>query len=283
MRPSAFSHRYVSGVIMRFAVNLSFHYQDRSLYKRFAAAAADGFDGVEFLFPYAHDADELASALRRFGLEQALFNMPPGDWDAGDRGIGADPSRRSEFEESIEPALHYAKILRCRRLHCMAGVLPVDASEDVRHAWLETYLANVDAVARRAADHGIEILIEPLNRHDVPRYLFSRSDDVARIVRELGHENVRLQLDLYHVQIEEGDLTRRIESHADVTGHVQVAGVPNRNEPDLGEMAIGHCLDRLERVGFQGWIGCEYRPVRTTAEGLGWMGPYRTACMGERR
>jgi hydroxypyruvate isomerase len=252
----------------RFAANLSWLFNELPFPDRFGAAAAAGFRGVECLFPYAHPVDELAGRLAEHGLAQALFNLPPGDWDAGDRGLAALPERGDEFRDSVDVAVGYARRMRCPTLHVMAGVVPEGGD---RVAMRKTYVANLRYAADVCADDGIDLAIEPLNDRDVPGYFLTRIDEAAEIVEEIERPNVGLQFDCYHVQIMEGDLARRLERHIGIVRHVQVAGVPERHEPDTGEVAYPYLFDLLDRLGYAGWIGCEYRPATSTVAGLGWL------------
>lgn len=259
----------------RFAANLSTMFQEHAFPNRFAAATAAGFAGVEFLFPYDHDAALLAGRLRAHGLTQALFNLPPGDWAAGERGTAALPGREAEFRAGVERAVAYAGALGCRTLHCMAGLLPA-ADERV-------YRGNLRHAARACAAAGLTLVIEPINTRDVPGYFLTRQDQARGIIEDLAEPNLRLQLDLYHCQIMEGDLARRLRGLLPVVAHVQVAGVPDRQEPDRGEVRFPFLFDLLDGLGYQGWIGCEYRPKGTTEAGLGWFAPYRAARAASRR
>ena len=263
----------------RFAANLSMLYNEHAFLDRFAAAAADGFTAVEFLFPYAFAAGDLAARLRDHGLQQVLFNGPPGDWDHGERGMACLPGRDDEFKRGIEQALTYAAALRCPRVHVMAGLAPAGSEREALRA---TYVANLAWAAAQAAPHGVDVLIEPINTRDIPGFFLNRQDHAHEIVAEVGAPNLKVQMDLYHCQIVEGDLAKKLERYlpAGSVGHLQIAGVPERHEPDLGEVNYRYLFDLIDRVGFDGWIGCEYRPRLTapggTSAGLGWFQPYRT-------
>ena len=258
----------------RFAANLSMLYNEHAFLDRFAAAAKDGFTGVEYLFPYAFAAEDIAQRLAQHGLQQALFNAPPGDWDAGERGIACLPGREAEFAEGITKALAYAKALQCPRVHVMAGLLPAGQSrDDVR----STYVANLRGAAREAAKQGVDILIEPINLRDMPGYFLNLQGQAHGLVEEIGAPNVKVQFDLYHAQIMEGDLAMKLRQYLPTgrVGHVQIAGVPQRHEPDLGELNHPFLFAELDALGYDGWIGCEYRPQRGavpggTTDGLGW-------------
>ncbi|MFD9034282.1 2-oxo-tetronate isomerase [Streptomyces sp. NPDC059567] len=257
----------------RFAANLSMMYTEHDFLDRFSAAAADGFQAVEYLFPYAYDATELRRRLDDHGLRQVLFNAPPGDWDGGERGTAALPGREKETLDGIDRALEYAAALDCPRLHVMAGLVRPDASPAELSAHRETYVANLARAAERAAAAGVDILIEPINGRDMPGYFLSRQADAHAVVREAGAPNLKVQLDLYHCQIVEGDLTTTLRRDLPTgrVGHLQIAGVPDRHEPDQGELDIRHLFGVIDESGFEGWIGCEYVPRAGTSEGLGWL------------
>lgn len=263
----------------RFAANLSLLYNEHPFLDRFAAAAADGFTGVEFLFPYAFAVKELAARLRTHGLQQVLLNAPPGDWDAGERGIAALPGREAEFQAGFARALDYAHALDCPRIHVLAGVLPPGADPAACHA---TYLRNLQWAAAQAASAGRAVLVEPINTRDFPGYLLQTQAQAHAIVQAVGAPNLQVQFDLYHCQIMEGDVATKIREYLPTgrVGHFQIAGVPGRHEPDVGELNYPYLLDVIDEVsaacGWDGWVGCEYRPRRgvvpgATHEGLGWL------------
>ncbi|QIL82410.1 hydroxypyruvate isomerase family protein [Diaphorobacter sp. HDW4A] len=263
----------------RFAANLSMLYNELDFLDRFAAAAADGFQGVEFLFPYAFAPEQLAEQLKQNGLTQVLFNAPPGDWDAGERGTACLPGREAEFREGIARAVSYARALACPRIHVMAGLVPSGVERAEAH---RVYVNNIRYAAKIAGEHGIAILIEPINGRDMPGYFLSRQDDAHALVAEIGEPNVKVQMDLYHCQIVEGDLATKIRRYLPTgrVGHLQIAGVPERHEPDVGEINYPYLFALIDELGFDGWIGCEYRPVRGaevggTRAGLGWMAATR--------
>lgn len=258
----------------RFAANLSMMYTEHDFLDRFAAAAADGFKAVEFLFPYAYAPAEIAKRLREQGLTQALFNLPPGDWAGGERGLAALPGREDEFAASVQQALVYAQATGCRRLHVMAGVASADAD---REAMRRTYVANLRHAAAQFAAHGITALIEPINTRDMPGYFLTHQQQAHDVVAEVGASNLKVQMDLYHCQIMEGDLLMRLKRHIDGVGHLQIAGVPQRHEPDTGEVNYRWLFDEIDALGYEGYIGCEYRPREGTSAGLGWFAPYKEA------
>lgn len=251
----------------RFAANLSLMYTEHEFLDRFGAAAADGFDAVEYLFAYDHPPEAVAAPLRAHGLVQALFNMPPGDWNAGERGLGCLPGRETEFMAHARTALRYAQATGCKRLHAMAGRMP----EGVPHEVLtETLVRNLRQACDLLAPHGIEVLIEPLNERDNPGYFLTRQGQAHAIVRQVGRANLKVQMDFYHCQISEGDLSTRLQTHLDQVGHIQIAGVPARQEPDSGEVNYPHLFRLLDQSGYRGYVGCEYRPRAGTSAGLGW-------------
>jgi hydroxypyruvate isomerase len=263
----------------RFAANLSMLYNEHAFLDRFAAAAADGFQAVEYLFPYGFDARELAQRLADQGLQQVLFNAPPGDWDAGERGLACLPGREAEFRRGFAQALGYAQALNCPRIHVMAGLAPAGTE---RAALQATYEANLAWAAEQARSAGRDVLIEPINLRDMPGFFLNRQDEAHRVVQALGAPNLKVQMDLYHCQIVEGDVATRIRQHLPTgrVGHLQIAGVPMRHEPDQGELHSAYLFDVIDEValacGWQGWIGCEYRPARgsepgATSAGLDWL------------
>ncbi|WP_291008848.1 2-oxo-tetronate isomerase [Hydrogenophaga sp.] len=258
----------------RFAANLSMMYTEVPFLDRFAAAAADGFDAVEYLFPYDFQPAEIDARLQEHGLTQALFNLPPGDWTAGERGMACHPGREAEFAASVAKALTYAQATGCRRLHAMAGLKPAGASEAQLRA---TYVANLSAAADRLAPHGITLLIEPINTRDMPGYHLNWQQQAHDVLAEVGAPNLKVQMDFYHCQIMEGDLSMRLKKHFGGVGHIQIAGVPDRHEPDGGEVNHEHLFTQLDTLGYPGWVGCEYRPKAGTSEGLGWLRRHRAA------
>ncbi|WP_017778253.1 2-oxo-tetronate isomerase [Paraburkholderia kururiensis] len=255
----------------RFAANLSMMYNEHAFLDRFAAAARDGFKAVEYLFPYDFEVEALRAQLDEHGLVQALFNAPPGDWAAGERGIAALPGREDEFKRSIDTALRYASVLGNTKLHVMAGLVAAGADRARYHA---TYVANLAYAARTAATQGITVLMEPINTRDMPGYFLNRQDDAHAIRAEVGAPNLKVQFDCYHCQIVEGDLAMKLKRDFAGIGHIQIAGVPERHEPDIGELNYPYLFELIDALGYDGWIGCEYRPKAATSDGLGWLKPY---------
>lgn len=248
----------------RFAANLSLMFTELDFLDRFAAAAAAGFRGVEFLFPYDYPASEIRSRLDDNGLTLVLFNLPPGDWAGGERGLTALKGREEQLGAGVDRALAYAEALGCRRLHAMAGLVAHGADR-------ATYIDNLRLAAARARPLGVDILIEPINTFDMPGYFLTRTGDAAAVLAEAGAANLALQLDLYHRQRMEGLAAEAIEVYAPITRHYQIAGLPDRGEPWPSDLDYAALLDRIEATGFDGWIGCEYRPRAGTAAGLGWL------------
>ena len=247
----------------KLAANLSWLFTEVPFLDRFEAAAVAGFRAVEFLQPYEFSPEEIAARLERHGLEHVLFNLPPGDASKGERGLAALPGREAEFMRNVGRALDYAKATGCKRIHALAGNASGSATE-------ATYVANLKAAAALVAPHGITLLIEPLNTRDAPGYFLSTTGAALRILDRVDRRNVSLQFDLYHCQIMEGDLARHIRDLAGRFAHVQIAGVPDRTEPDIGEVNCAYVLELLDETGYAGWVGCEYRPRAGTAAGLGW-------------
>ncbi len=264
----------IARTMPRFAANLSLLYPEHNFLDRFAAAAADGFKAVEYLFPYAYAPKELAARLQAHGLQQVLFNAPPGDWDAGERGLACQPGREAEFRQGLTRALTYAGTLACPRIHVMAGVLPETGT--LRDIY-QTFVANLRWAAQTAAGHGVQVLIEPINPRDMPGYYLNRQDVAHQVLADVGEPNVKVQMDLYHCQIVEGDLAVKLRQYlpSGHVGHIQIAGVPERHEPDIGEVNCAYLLDLIDELGYADWVGCEYRPQRPgaggTTAGLGWM------------
>ncbi|WP_207540163.1 2-oxo-tetronate isomerase [Sabulicella rubraurantiaca] len=256
----------------KFAANLSMMFNELPFLDRFAAARAAGFEAVEFLFPYEHPAEEIAARLKGNGLQNVLFNAPPGDWNAGERGMACLPERRAEFRDGIKRALDYATALGCPRLHVMAGLTPAGASRDTL---LATYAANLDFAAEECAKASVKPVIEPINHRDIPGFFLNTTAEAVSVIEALGPERVGLQFDLYHCQITEGDVTRRAQELLPFIAHMQVADTPGRNEPGTGEVRWDFVFDAIDSMGYRGWIGCEYRPKGETLAGLGWMQKYR--------
>jgi 2-dehydrotetronate isomerase len=271
----------------KFAANLSFLYPELPFLDRFEAAAKDGFKAVEYLFPYAYDPRELAARLRAHDLEQVLFNLPPGGtdaasidaaWQSGMRGLACIDGTQAEQRTGIELALRYAEALQCPRVHMIAGIVPLgQTQQSVRR----TYINSAQAASKLVASQGLELLIEPINTRDMPGFFLNRQDDAHALIADIGQPNVKVQMDLYHCQIVEGDVASKIRHYlpSGSVGHFQIAGVPERHEPNVGELNYAYLFDVIDALGYTEWIGCEYRPrlgVQSggTSAGLGWFKPY---------
>ena len=270
----------------RFAANLSLLYTELPFLDRFEAAARDGFTAVEFQFPYAFTPQDVAARLRGNGLQLVLFNAPPGGadgagfdsaWTAGQRGTASVTGAEADFRAGVECALRYADVLECPRIHCMAGLLPEGASADQTSAASSVYESNLRWAAGLAAAAGRDILIEPINTRDIPRFFLNRQQDAHAIVQRVGAPNLKVLFDLYHCQITEGDVTTKLRQTLPTgrVGHIQIAGVPERHEPDVGELNYPYLFQVIDALNWAGWVGCEYRPQRGavpggTSDGLGW-------------
>ncbi|WP_027173600.1 2-oxo-tetronate isomerase [Methylobacterium sp. 10] len=253
----------------RFAANLTLLFTEHAFLDRFEAASRAGFTAVEFLFPYEHSPDDIAGRLAAHGLDLVLFNMPPGDWTAGERGLAALPDRFDETAAGVETALAYALATGCPRLHMMAGLAD---GRDSRAG--QAYRRSLRHAAGRLARHGIDLLIEPINRRSMPGYFLDDVDAAGGLVADLRAEgliNIKLQFDIFHCQILHGDVTTRLARLLPIIGHVQVASVPARQEPGTGEMNDTFVFAELDRLGYSGSVGCEYNPRRRTEDGLGWL------------
>lgn len=257
----------------RFAANLSMLFPKRAFLDRFALAARAGFEGVEFLFPYAWRPSELGEQLRANGLTQVLFNLPPGNWESGDRGLACLPERVAEFREGVELALEYARMLDCKRLHVMAGL---SAGRSDSGALYTTYVENLRYAADRAAADGVMLLIEPLNPHDMPGYYLDGVPRALEVMAAVGRTNLKLQADIYHLQRIQGELANTLAAHIDAIGHVQIADTPGRHEPGSGEVNYPFIFATLERLGYDGWIGCEYTPASGIGGAFGWLHAWHT-------
>ena len=252
----------------KFAANLSMMYQEHAFLERFGAAAKDGFKAVEYLFPFEHPAATIRARLDEHGLTQALFNGPPGDWAAGERGLASLPGREDEFKRGVATSLEYARVLGNDRVHLMAGLIRPGEDRALHRA---TYVSNLAYAAREAAASGLTVVIEPINTRDIPGFFLNRQDEAHAICAEIGAPNLKVQMDFYHCQIVEGDLAMKLRKYIAGVGHVQIAGVPERNEPDVGEVNYPYLFRLLDELGYAGWVGCEYRPKAGTSAGLGWL------------
>ena len=255
----------------RFAANLTMMFNERDFLDRFDAAAKAGFKGVEYLFPYDYNKEAIAEKLDRNALTQALHNLPAGDWSAGERGIACHPDRVGEFQDGVGKAIEYATALGCKQVNCLAGVAP-DGIETERLK--ETFVANLRFAAAKLSAADIRLLIEPINTRDIPGFFLRRTAQARAIIEEVGSPSLALQHDIYHMQIMEGDLAPTIENNMDIIRHVQIADNPGRNEPGTGEINYPFLFGFLDDLGYDAWVGCEYRPLSTTEAGLGWIAPY---------
>ena len=252
----------------KFAANLTMLFNEVPFMERFAAARAAGFTAVEYLFPYAYDKQELAQALRANGLQQVLHNLPAGNWDAGDRGIACHPDRITEFREGLQHAVEYATALGCPQVNCLAGKVPDGVSQAAAQA---CFIANLRHAAAELKAAGIRLLIEPINYYDIPGFFLNRTAQALEILDMVGSDNLLVQYDIYHAQRMEGELAATAQKYLARIGHIQLADNPGRNEPGTGEINYRFLFRHLDAIGYQGWIGCEYKPATTTTAGLGWL------------
>jgi hydroxypyruvate isomerase len=256
----------------RFAANLSMMFTEVPFPERFQAAARAGFNAVEFLFPYDFPAEDVARWLADNHLQNVLFNLPPGDWSAGERGCASIPGREAEFLASVDHALEYAERLGTPNLHAMAGIMPAGAD---RRRHREVYISNLKAGAERAARHGRTLLIEAINPRDIPGFFLTTQAEAHAIREEIAEPGLMVQMDFYHAQIVGGDLAATFRKYVDGIAHVQIAGVPERSEPDRGEVNYDYLFNLMDELGYAGWVGCEYRPAGRTEDGLGWLRTWR--------
>ncbi|UJW84931.1 2-oxo-tetronate isomerase [Devosia sp. SL43] len=258
----------------KFSANLSFLYPDLPFLDRFEAAARDGFKAVEYVGPYDHPPELIAELLQQHGLVQALFNLPAGNWAAGERGIGCHPDRVDEFRAGVATAIRYGTALGCIRINCLAGLAPAGIDRQALH-W--TLVENLKYAAQCMAEAGIKLLLEPINRRDMPDFFVSTTDHAQHIMAAVNSSNLYLQYDIYHMQVMQGDLIPTFIRLKDQIAHIQIADTPGRHEPGSGEINYAFILPELDRRGYDGWVGCEYRPKAGTSEGLGWMKSYLQA------
>jgi hydroxypyruvate isomerase len=251
----------------RFAANLTMLFNEVPFLDRFERASAAGFEAVEFLFPYAYPTDDIASRLAAHRLKLVLHNLPAGNWEAGERGIACHPDRIDEFRKGVATAVEVAKALGVPQLNCLAGKAPAGVSAEILR---RTFVDNLRYAAAALDDSGLRLLIEPINTFDIPGFYLNRTAQALEILDEVGAENAFIQHDIYHMQRMEGELAATIERHLDRIGHMQLADNPGRNEPGTGEINYAFLFRFLDRIGYDGWIGCEYKPATTTEAGLGW-------------
>lgn len=264
----------------KFDANLSMLFTELDFLDRFAAAARAGFRGVEYLSPYAYPEREVAQRLREAGLEQVLFNLPSGNWDGGERGIACLPDRVDEFRAGVAKAVAYAKALGCKRVNCLAGIAPSGVSEaDLRRTLVE----NLRYAAKALADAGVLLVVEPVNTYDIPGFFLHHSWDGLAMIDEVGSSNLKLQYDIYHMQRMEGELANTMQANLARIGHLQLADNPGRHEPGTGEINYRFLFDFIDRLGYDGWIGCEYKPQGRTEDGLSWMEGYLSPALAGAR
>jgi hydroxypyruvate isomerase len=251
----------------RLAANLTMLFNEHPFMDRFEAAARAGFRGVEFLFPYAIHADQIADKLNTYQLDLVLHNLPAGNWEAGERGIACHPDRVSEFREGVDEAIRYAKVLGVKQLNCLVGKVPQGVDADTVYT---TTVNNLKYAADMLQEHRIRLLVEPINSFDIPGFFLTRTQQAIDLIKATGSGNIYVQYDIYHMQRMEGELANTIKSNLDIIRHIQLADNPGRFEPGTGEINYRYLFRMLDEVGYDGWIGCEYKPRAGTVEGLGW-------------
>ncbi|MFM8900268.1 MAG: hydroxypyruvate isomerase [Burkholderiales bacterium] len=251
----------------RFAANLSLLFTEHAFLDRITQAAKAGFQAVEFQFPYAFEAQQIAQRLKDHGLQAVLHNLPAGDWQAGERGIACRPDRVEEFKAGVAQAIRYAQVLGVTQLNCLAGIAPAGVADDVLRS---TLVVNLRYAAQELQHAGLKLLIEPINTFDIPGFYVNHTAQALDLLDEVGAENAFIQYDVYHAQRMEGELATTLQTHLPRIGHIQVADNPGRREPGSGEINFAFLFAHLDRIGYQGWIGCEYNPASTTEAGLVW-------------
>jgi hydroxypyruvate isomerase len=252
----------------KFAANLTMLFTERPFLERFEAASHAGFNAVEFLFPYAWPAAEIKALLDKNQLKLVLHNLPAGDWDAGERGIACHPNRVGEFRQGVSRAIEYATHLGVTQLNCLIGKVPEDVSQDLVD---ETVIENLRFAANELERHGIRLLIEPINTFDIPGFYLHGTSQALALMSKVGSDNLFVQYDIYHMQRMEGEIAATLSKNLEKIGHVQLADNPGRNEPGTGELNYRFLFKHLDAIGFDGWIGCEYKPSAKTEDGLGWI------------
>ncbi|QWE09500.1 hydroxypyruvate isomerase [Polynucleobacter ibericus] len=252
----------------QFAANLTMLFNESPFMERFEKAAKSGFQAVEFLFPYAFAAEEIKQKLDQNKLQLVLHNLPAGDWEAGERGIACLPDRVSEFQTGVTKAIEYAKVLGVKKLNCLAGKIPANVDAELLR---KTFVANLRYAAAELKKENIKLLIEPINTFDIPGFYLSKTQQAIDVINEVGSDNLYIQYDIYHAQRMEGELCKTLEANLSKIAHIQLADNPGRNEPGTGEINYTHLFKFIDRIGYQGWIGCEYKPASTTEAGLGWI------------
>lgn len=255
----------------KFAANLTMLFNEVEFLDRFKASKEAGFTGVEYLFPYAFPKEQLAEQLNRYGLTQVLHNLPAGNWAGGERGIAILPERIGEFQEGVGKAIEYATALGCTQVNCLAGIAPAGVDADKLR---ETFIANIQFASQQLKGHGIKLLVEAINTFDIPGFYLSGTRQAVDLLDAAGTDNVYLQYDIYHMQRMEGELAATIAKYLPRIAHLQLADNPGRNEPGTGEINYSYLFEHIDKLGYNGWIGCEYKPASTTSNGLGWIKPY---------
>ena len=251
----------------KFCANLTMLYNELDFLDRFDAAAKSGFAGVEYLFPYAYPKEQLAERLQRNRLTQVLHNLPAGDWAAGERGIACHPDRVGEFQDGVGKAIDYARTLGCRQINCLSGIAPAGVDPQKLRA---TFVSNLRFAAGKLGAEGIKLLIEPINTFDIPGFFLSRTRQALDVIADVGSSSLYLQYDIYHMQRMEGELANTIKAHLPRIAHMQLADNPGRNEPGTGEINYRYLFGFIDSIGYDGWIGCEYKPKGSTVDGLAW-------------
>lgn len=252
----------------KFDANLSMLFGEVDFLDRFGAAAKAGFTGVEYLFPYAYPKEQLVEKLQKHNLVQVLHNLPAGNWEKGERGIGCLPDRVNEFQDGVGKAIEYATALGCKQVNCLMGFAPGGVSASQLH---DTAVKNVAFASAELKKAGIRLLIEPCNTRDMPGFFLNRTAQALEIIKASGSDNVFIQYDVYHSQVMEGDLANTIEKNLTQIGHIQIADNPGRHEPGTGEINYTFLFSFLDHIGYNGWVGCEYKPAAKTEEGLHWL------------
>lgn len=255
----------------RLAANLTMLFTELPFLERFQAAADAGFKAVEFLFPYAFEVEQIATPLRTHGLQLVLHNLPAGNWDAGERGIACHPGREGEFRAGVDDAIRYAKALQVPQLNCLVGILPAGVSHEAAR---EVLVNNLRYAAARLKEHGLRMLIEPINSFDIPGFFLTTTRQALELILATGADNLFVQYDIYHMQRMEGELANTLKANLSAIGHVQLADNPGRGEPGSGEINYHYLFGLLDQIGYSGWVGCEYKPRAGTTQGLDWIKQY---------
>ncbi|MBU3630253.1 hydroxypyruvate isomerase [Polynucleobacter sp. AP-Melu-500A-A1] len=255
----------------QFAANLTMLFNEVPFMERFKKAADSGFKGVEFLFPYAYSAADIKRELDQNQLKLVLHNLPAGDWDAGERGVACLPDRIEEFREGVKKAIEYATALGVKQINCLAGKAPSEIDPKLLH---DTFVANLKFAADELKKVNIRLLIEPINTFDIPGFFLSKTQHAIQILSDVDSDNLFIQYDIYHAQRMEGELSKTIENNLAKIAHIQLADNPGRNEPGTGEINYAYLFKLLDDLGYEGWVGCEYKPATNTEAGLGWISTY---------